>query len=66
VTCSLLAGSTLLSESLVAGEGFSRGKSMAMMGLRNFSSSTTLSVTCETAVDGVGADRWGIQAVKLD
>jgi hypothetical protein len=66
--CRLDAGSALLSGASIrnAPVAFTYGISMAMTGLRNFSSSTTISVHCRTSQPGVGAEHWGIQAIKLD
>ncbi|MGH3129046.1 MAG: hypothetical protein ACRDPX_14085 [Gaiellaceae bacterium] len=66
--CRLVAGSAILSGASIrdAPVAFTFGVSMAMTGLRNFSSSTTLSVQCRASEPGVGAERWGIQAIKLD
>jgi Collagen triple helix repeat (20 copies) len=64
--CRLDAGSSSLSGASVrnAPIAFTFGISMAITSLGTFGGSTTLSVHCRTGDDGVGAERWGIQAIK--
>ncbi len=73
--CDLRAGSTVLSHTVASSQpqgGFyvqdtnDPAGSIAMISLRNFTSSATLEVTCATREPGVGARFFGIQAVKLD
>jgi hypothetical protein len=69
--CVLQADSTTLStaEVLVGtdqpGGGIASGLSMAMTSIRTFSGSTTVKVACRASDPGVGAEHFGIQAIKL-
>jgi hypothetical protein len=62
--CTLRASNATITSTLGHGHGFTHG-SVAMFGLRTFTASTVLSVSCAAIKDGVAADDFGIQAVRV-
>lgn len=69
--CRLSTGSEVLSNASVTDDedtyfGVPKfGRSLAMTSLRNFAASTTVAVQCFANTAGVGAEQFGIQAIKI-
>ena len=63
-TCALRASTAAITSTYGHGHNFTHG-SVAMFGLRTFTATTVLSVSCATVKSGVAANDFGIQAVRV-